>query len=219
MEDEHAPNQLIVEGQDDRQSVVELMRAHIPGWPQRGKANAPVRIRIGNSASEILAAGYLEANLKSSPLRILGVMLDADGGVKPGDRYNSFRQQCQGMFPMLPRHLPRTGLIADHADKRLGLWVMPDNSSEGGLEAFLKHFVPPEASRLWSHAVNGCIEARSCGSLYRDSQLDKAHMYSFLAWQDPPGQSPGNAISRDVLDPHSPNAAPFLSWFRALYAI
>jgi len=219
VDDGHAPKQLIVEGQDDRQSVVEFMRVHIPGWPQRGKEGAPVRIRLGNSASEILATGYLEASLKSSPLKILGVMLDADGGTKPEERYSSFRQQCESMFPRLPKQMPTDGLAADNGEKKLGLWIMPDNTSEGGLEAFLKHFVPPESNGLWNHAVKCCVEARTLGASYRESHVDKANMYSFLAWQDPPGQSPGNAISRRVLDPYSPTATSFLAWFRTLYGI
>jgi hypothetical protein len=220
VDDEQAPKQLIVEGQDDRQAVVELMRFHVPGWPKQGKVNAPVIIRLGGSVTEILATGSLNLTLKTSPLKILGVMLDADGGTKPSARYDSFRNQCSEIFPNLPKHLPQDGLIADNGEKKLGLWIMPDNTTEGGLEAFLQHFVPPEDRSLWNHAVASCIEAKKCGAKHKEPHhVVKANMYSFLSWQDPPGQSPGNAISRSVLNAHSPSAVPFLDWFRKLYGV
>lgn len=220
MDDSNAPRQLIVEGQDDRQAVVELMRAHIPGWPKQGKLNAPVIVNLGNSVSEILATDYLKTILKTSSLKILGVMLDADGGVKPSARYDSFRAQCEELVPSLPKELPAEGLIADSADKRIGLWIMPDNVKEGGLETFLQHLVQPEDGPLWDHAIASCLEAKKCGAKHREPHhVIKANMYSFLSWQDPPGQSPGNAISRSVLDPHSSSARPFLTWFKTLYGI
>jgi hypothetical protein len=219
VEDEQAPKQLIVEGQDDRQAVVELMRKHVVGWPQIGKKGAPVIIRLGNSVDEILSEKYLQGTLKTAPLKVLGVMLDADGGVTAEDRYASFRNQCNSLFPGLPRHLPKDGLIDDNGEKRLGLWVMPDNSSDGGLETWLQHFVPESAKQLWDYAESCCTEGRKVGASYRDAHIHKARMYSFLAWQDPPGQSPGNAISRGVLDPQSSNARQFLAWFRQLFSI
>lgn len=219
MDDEQAPKQLIVEGQDDRQAIVELMRCHIECWPKRGKEGAPVIIRLGNSVDEILAPKYLQGVLKTAALNVLGVMLDADGGVKPDDRYASFRHQCVSSFPDLPQNLPKEGLIADNKDKRLGFWVMPDNSSDGGLESFLQYFVPESAKRLWDYANVCCIESRTYGARHREAHIHKANMYSFLAFQDPPGQSPGNAISRSVLDPHSSSVEPFMKWFRALYMI
>jgi hypothetical protein len=115
--------------------------------------------------------------------------------------------------------MPQDGLISNNGAKQLGLWIMPDNVSEGGLETFLRGCVPESAKRLWSYTESHCLESRNFGALYRDAHIHKARMYSFLALQDEPGQSPGNAISRKVLDPHSPMAVPFLKWCRQLYDI
>jgi hypothetical protein len=219
VDEEDAPRQLIVEGQDDRQAVVELMRHHIDAWPKIGKEGAPVIIKLGGGANGILSNKYLQVTLKTACLQILGVILDADGGIKAEDRYASFRDQCKGMFPDLPKSLPKDGLIANNGEKALGLWVMPDNLSDGCLETFLRTFVPEPAKPLWTYAESYCAESKKFGAPYRDHHVDKANVYSFLALQDPPGQSPGNAISRKVLDPGSPSAEPFLKWFRKLYGI
>ncbi len=195
------------------------MRYHIASWPRRGKEGAPVIIRLGHSVDEILSNKFLQGTLKTGPLQVLGVMLDADGGVKAEDRYASFRDQCSSLFQHLPRHLPKEGLIAENGDKRLGLWVMPNNSSDGGLETLLEHCVPQAARQLWDYAKYCCVESKKFGAPHRELHIHKCNMYCFLALQDPPGQSPGNAISRSVLDPRAPGAEPFLTWFRKLYGI
>src|SRR6266849_5475655 len=107
------------------------MRAPIT-WPQP-IALAPVSIEIGSSAEEILRDGYISAKLKQRNLQTLGVMLDAD--TKPQGRYSRIRRQCLGMFPELPGELPATGLVAENDEqKRIGVWIMPDNISEGSIE-------------------------------------------------------------------------------------
>jgi hypothetical protein len=146
-------------------------------------------------------------------------MLDADEGIKAADRYKSFRDQCKYIFPTLPVQLPAGGLISDNGDKRLGFWIMPDNSSDGGLETFLQYFVPDSNKPLWEYAQTCCTESNRFGAQIKPNHIHKANLYSFLSFQDPPGQSPGNAISRSVLDPGSTQAAAFVKWFRALYDI
>ncbi len=192
------------------------MEAHVP-WAQ-DKNQAPVHIEIGKSATEILAEGYLTAILKTSGVRTVGVMLDAD--TSPKGRYLSVRSICLGMFPDLPLELPKTGLIAvNDARIRLGVWIMPDNSSDGSLEAFLKYLVPKDAIELWNHATASAAAARAMGAECRDAHIEKSNLFTWLAWQDPPGQKPGLALTKRVLDPLSPGAASFVKWFRELYGL
>ncbi len=185
------PNQLVVEGFGDLYSVVGLMRAHVT-WPQ-DRASAPVHIHMGNGAEEILRDGFLTTFLKSSVIKSFGVMLDAD--IKPRGRYNRIRDLASPFFRTMPSDLPKDGLVVENEveKKRFGVWIMPDNASEGGLETI------------------------GCGC--RDHHVQKANLFTWLAWQDPPGQSPGESLTRKVLDPHSPSANTFVSWFRKLYAL
>ena len=210
------PKQLVVEGIDDLHSVVGLMRAHIT-WPEK-KTEAPVWIEIGRSAEEILEPGYLTAKIKTRDLEVLGVMFDAD--TKPRGRYERIRRLYSDLFPDLPEEMPATGLIADSQDgKRFGLWIMPDNASEGCLETFLRYLVPGESERVWEHAVESVQVAKKIGAKCRDVHDPKANLYTWLAWQDPPGQSPGLALTKKVLDPHSGTAGAFVAWFRGLYRL
>ncbi|HEY1184879.1 MAG TPA: DUF3226 domain-containing protein [Bryobacteraceae bacterium] len=210
------PKQLVVEGFQDLYSVHGLMRAHID-WPD-GKENAPVWIEIGKSAEEILEPGYISLKLKEPFTETLGVILDAD--TSPRGRYGRIRKQSIEIFPDLPDDIPLGGLIVENDDhKRLGVWIMPDNASEGCLEVFLRHLVPNESEPIWQHATGSVVRAREIGASCRECHLPKAFLYTWLAWQDEPGQYPGTALTRRILDPHAVSAASFVKWFRELYAL
>jgi hypothetical protein len=211
------PNQMLVEGWDDLFSVIGLMEAHIE-WPN-GKPNAPVYIHMGNGADEILKDGYLTAYLKSSTVRTFGVMLDADS--KPTARYNRIRELCSSLFPALPDELPANGLVVENqtSNRRLGVWIMPDNMSEGCLETFLKYLVPEKSEPVWQHAVTSTKQAKGMGCPCHDGHLVKANLYTWLAWQNPPGQSPGESLTKKILDPKAASAQPFVAWFRRLYKL
>lgn len=210
------PNQLTVEGPDDLFAVVGLMRAHID-WPEL-KENAPVWIVAAGGVEKILEQGYLDIKLMTPGLKTLGVILDADDD--PRARYASFRNRCSGVFPGLPQEMPTEGLIAENADsQRLGLWIMPDNVSEGTLETFLRYLVPTGSVPVWEHATKSVIKARELGATCRECHISKANLYTWLAWHDEPGQSPGIALTRKVLDPHSLSSIRFVKWFRDLYQL
>lgn len=118
----------------------------------------------------------------------------------------------------MPRQLPDGGLLLrNEGSLRFGVWVMPDNASDGGLETFLRHLVPTRVAPIWSHAEQSTVRARELGADYRDAHFAKARMHTWLAWQDPPGRPLGVALTAKVLDPHSPGAQPFVNWFRTLY--
>src|SRR5688572_21018725 len=106
------PNVLVVEGEDDKYCVIQLMAAHLD-WPD-GRLNAPVQVRVGSSVNEILDQDFLSALLKSPPIKKLGVMIDADENA-PG-RYQQLRKLCLASFPNLPEALPADGLIATNGD-------------------------------------------------------------------------------------------------------
>jgi hypothetical protein len=206
---------LIVEGPDDKHSVIGLMRHHID-WPKESE-RWPVWVEVGNSVDEILAPRYLTTEIKAPNAMILGVVLDSD--VSARSRYQRIRQLCVGLFPSLPDTMPEGGLVAHNDEKRFGLWVMPDNSSPGDLESFLRYLVPVEQKSLWKLACESVAAAVAAGAGCREAHITKAQLYTWLAWQDPPGYSPGLALTRRVLDPESSVAAKFVRWFRELYQI
>jgi hypothetical protein len=209
------PNVLIVEGQDDKFAVVSLMEHHVT-WPD-GKANAPVFIDVSGGVGEILNEKYISTQIKRSGLKRLGLMLDAD--TNPGDRYARLKKFCSDGFPNLPERIGADGVCVEHNGVRLGIWIMPDNGSEGYLESFLKYLVPPGGMPVWDHATASLKEAKDKGATCKDVHLPKACLYTWLAWQDEPGQSPGRALTKKILDPHQEHAERFIRWFCELYEL
>ena len=210
------PNQMIVEGSDDVHSVVSLMRPFVD-WPKE-ETGWPVYIHMGNGAEDILSEGVLVAYLKGSTVKTFGVMLDSDANAQ--GRYVSIRNICKDIFPSLPNNLPADGLVVENDDKRrLGVWIMPDNTSKGCLETFLRCLVPEKSNILWNHAEESVKKAEKLGAHFTENNWDKAYLRTWLAWQDPPDQSPGIAIRKKILDPHCAAATSFVEWFKKLYKL
>jgi hypothetical protein len=116
--------------------------------------------------------------------------------------------------------MPGNGLAVENADgKRFGAWLMPDNQSGGDLETFLRHLVPGAQEPIWQLACESVAAALLRGARCRESHLPKAQLYTWLAWQDPPGYSPGLALTRKMLQPQSVHAEGFVRWFRNLYRL
>ena len=208
---------MIVEGNDDKFSVASLMGFHVE-WPDN-KENAPVHIESGYGADEIISGKFLLTELKTPGLQTLGIMLDAD--VHPAqERYLKIKFQITSKFRNLPVRLPPTGLIVENDEHlRFGLWIMPDNSLTGDLELFLRELVPQDAAAIWTHAVQAFNAARGMGCPCKHVHISKGNLYTWLAWQEPPGQSPGMALTQKILDPRAKQAATFVQWFIDLYGL
>lgn len=210
-------NHLVVEGNEDKFAVIQLMKHHID-WPAE-KEKYPVHIELGFSADEILAVPYLSTKLKSSEVKILGVILDADEEF--ASRWQRLRNICEPMFPTIPAALPKDGLVVENDEgQRLGIWIMPDNASHGMLETFIKYLVPVDAKPLLKFAETVVKEAKTdYGAPYIQAHVDKALVHTWLAWQDPPGEACGRALTRKVLDAKCPVAQIFSIWFKRLYEL
>jgi hypothetical protein len=205
---------LLVEGRNDLYTVWGIMQAFIP-WPDD---EPPVSIRDRGSVEAVLDPDRLRALINSSKTRALGVMVDAN--TRLVERYRSFRQTCLSHFPDIPERIPREGLVVSNAGQRLGLWMMPDNGSDGYLEGFLAGLVPVSSQSLWAHAVESANKAKvELGAPYLDAHSAKARFYTWLAWQDTPGRPPGETIKKGHLDARAPSARAFVEWFLRLYQL
>lgn len=190
------------------------MKKHVD-WPEQ-EDRWPVFIEVGLSVEEILEPANIRVHLKEPNINAIGFMIDAD--TNPNSRYQRLVTVCSDFFPMMPSTLDPDGLVIENADgQRLGIWIMPDNRSHGGLETFLRVLVPSECEQVWSHAVEATSSSRQIGAPFRDAHEMKAQLYTWLSWQDPPGQSPGLALTKKILSPHVPAAKPFVRWCQRLY--
>ena len=120
----------------------------------------------------------------------------------------------------VPDEPDRTGTIvgANQADRP---WVasrmMPDNQSPGKLEDFARRLVKAGDEALWDHAGLATSESTPKGAKFATKDQTKAHIHTFLAWQEVPGVPMGLAITKQFLDADCSEARTFVGWLCRLY--
>jgi hypothetical protein len=211
-------NVLLVEGQDELRTIPELIEINGINWGTR--KNPVVLLRDCEGCENIINKDVIAVELKADGIEALGILLDADE--YPLDRWIAIRNACRNSKAIsnLPDELPEAGLIIE-ADNgvRVGIWIMPDNKLPGMLETFLGYLLPTDNSTLWEFAESTINSAKEQGAPFTEYHREKARIYSWLAWQKPPGRQLHQAIKERILDPQHPEAQQFIRWFRQLYQL
>lgn len=209
-------NLLLVEGKSEQFAIPYFMD-HFVVWGDN-RENWVVEIIEKDGLANLLTPGEIETYLKRSGLKALGVIIDADQDFQ--SRWSSVRDRFGIVDPKFPDDLPKKGLIhVDARGLRLGVWIMPDNQSIGMFETFLKPARSASRSPLWDLALNSCEEIAAAEGAYKSVHKDKAHLHTFLAWIDPPGKSPQEAVRDKVLDANTPLGRSFADWMIKLFEL
>jgi len=199
---------LLVEGRDD-EHVVKSICGHF-------KLGEIKNIREQKGIGRLLTG--LPIYLKESDVSALGIIVDADN-----DRISRWQS--------VAAHLKKSGYcgISDGPDKegtiimppagpkqrpKIGVWVMPDNQSNGYLEDFLRRLINPDES-LYSYAKN--VVEKLPEKRFNDVHTSKAIMHSWLAWQKEPGKPFGQSITAGYLDADLSPAPTFAQWLQRLF--
>lgn len=208
---------LLVEGKEELRVIPQLIEAY--GIPWGTRSNPIVYISEDcNGYEQLIDPDVITTELQDSNLSALGIIIDADE--HPDQRWQSLRNACLNSIPDLPETLPETGLIHQTSNSiNFGIWMMPDNKIRGMLETFLTYMIPNDGETLWEFAQETVNQATTKGAKYKAVHRDKANIYTWLAWQDPPGRQLHQAIMQKILQPGHPNGEKFFSWFRDLYSI
>lgn len=114
---------------------------------------------------------------------------------------------------------PSSKIIREQNLASIGIWIMPDNHSNGYLEHFLAQLVPADAE-LWAYAKNALddLMTKSFNEL-SSNKMDKALLHTWLAWKKDPGKPFGQALNARYFDKNAPAVAPFLDWFKATFSL
>jgi hypothetical protein len=208
-------NLLLVEGKDDMRVVPEVVeRAGVP-WGPRG--SEIVRIHEIDGFPNL--AVQFTSQLKNAGLLRVGIIVDANAD--PAARWRSLSSTLSPECA-LPEAPPRAGFVAPRTrtNKRLGVWMMPDNAARGMMETFLLALRPAANAPLLAHVEQATDAARrSHGAPFPEAHRDKALIHTWLAWQEPPGRQMHDAVKQVMLDATLPYAGPFVAWFKELYEL
>jgi hypothetical protein len=183
-------NLLIVEGTDDHFINQILLRYGFRKSPQADRRNFivdrrgdpeenAIRIHECNGFDNISRALKMELQ----PETLDGVAIIADMDVHRDRRWDSLRGTlADRSYSGLPAELPHQGLIHSQSEMpSLGVWLMPDNASEGMMETFASALVPTEDA-CWAHARATVVELPDTARRFDvDRCVDKASLHTWLA--------------------------------------
>lgn len=200
---------LLVEGSDD-----EHVLKHICG--NRGIPNLD-DVKAHQNDEDLLEDFTTRIKASAEEGDILGVVIDADKN--PSGRWDSIRNRLlEAGYEDVPGKAELRGTILAPPDEsllpRVGVWIMPNNLSQGKLEDFLRLLVP-QGDVLIVHATD--VVENLPDKRFGDKDKPKAVIHTWLAWQNSPGRPYGTAITAGFLDAHSPLADEIVSWLSRLF--
>lgn len=208
---------LLVEGDEDKRVVPQLIEANGIDWGE-SESDWIVDIAACDGFPNMVSSSLIETHLKASGLLALGLIADANGNGP--DKFSAIRSHLVHAFPDFPRAPEPGGVVAENSfGLRAGIWLMPDNQSRGMMETFLTYLVPENNESILDFASDARDEAKRLGAPFRDAHADKAKIYTWLAWQDPPGRQLHDAVKQKILNPASPTTSAFVDWFKRLYQL
>lgn len=209
----NAPHQLLVEGIDDKYSVIELLKRHGLDWDQPGNSAPYVHSVDGVDNFASLLPLFIKGTYKR-----VGIVVDADLDLDA--RWKSMARHFEAAnieFPRIKRAQSTIVSLPDE-DRHFGVWMMPDNQASGGLEDFLASLVPP-ADPCWAYSEEATTRARELGAAFSELHYLKARLHTWLAWQEKPGLPFGSAIHAHYFDHDTPMARLFITWFCDLFDV
>jgi hypothetical protein len=212
--DERIRRVLLVEGPEDGNVCFHLAGRH-------GIAD-----QFTILACEGIKAAFesLETRLLAGNEDALGIVIDVDGPNLPDAvhrRWTRFQAiaRARGFATVPERPHPGGTVVREAGHPVLDVWLMPDNELPGMLEDFVGRLIPDaEPSRkLWARALAVVQTIPEDERLFGPTDVSKAMIHTWLAWQAEPGNPMGFAIRKGFLNPHAPHALKLVAWLRDLF--
>lgn len=214
---------LLVEGQDDKHMVGQLCekRSDLFHAERSGhdfsailKSNSQTFvIKDKDSQSKLLEAIYNE--VKVSGRQVLGIVLDADRDLQ--DCWAKLKEHFSRAEVQLPSEPSPIGTIVWEQDyrPRVGIWLMPDNKSQGELEDFALRMVSCD-DPIWPLSRSYIENIPEGDRKFEVAKADKAKLHAWLAARREPGRM-GAAVGSGDLETNGSLCDEFFAWLVKLF--
>lgn len=209
-----ATRQLFVEGRDDQWVIANI--ALLSGFSLQDPKARDFNIVAKDSVEQVIAAAR-EAIEPEYEIERLGVVIDRDTFER-----NNWVRLAEAFRPhyTISEDFPHVGgtiLRPNEAGRPVvGVWLMPDNKSEGMLEDFLISMVP-SGDQLLAHAQAVVPAVPASAGRFQQIHQSKAIAHTWLAWQRSPGLPFGTAIKCGYLDVRAALPNTFAEWLNLLF--
>ena len=203
--DNKCNKQLLVEGDDDKSVISSIYKRN----------NIPVNFFMPDCNCIENVKKSIPLLLKGNVVNTLGIIIDADYDFRA--RWQSIQNLLREYGFNIPDDLPESGLINQNESKKVGVWIMPDNKTDGMLEDFLAFMVPEDDQLLpIARTTLENIETRGLDK-YISAHKPKALIHTWLAWQKKTGASLGLSILTKYLSTDTEICTKFTCWLNDLF--
>jgi len=198
---------LLVEGNDDQHVI----------WALCEKFNVKENFDIIDCKGIEKLLEQVPVRFKQSGIDTVGIIIDAD--IDLNSRWDSLKVMLDKLGFQMPDVLPQNGLIAMNNDsKKVGVWIMPNNNTNGMLEDFINFLVPSDDKLL--PIVNSTLNSIEEQQLnkYSLTHKSKATIHSWLSLQEDPGTPMGLGITKRYLTTDKETCKMLIEWISNLFS-
>lgn len=195
---------LLVEGGDERHFILALqsLNEDMPCFAVK---------RLPGTES-VLKQFAIEFRLDER--EAVGIVIDANGN--PVRRWEEIIEHLPNGFTNIPVSPDQSGTILTRSNgQRFGVWLMPDNQSEGELEHFIERLMF-DKDRVWDQAQEYVDNIHPDDQLFLEEKRKKAEVRAWLAVREKPGLL-GEAVQANDLNLDAPLAKIFSTWLSELF--
>ncbi len=214
-------NILLVEGESDKDFFDELLK-HL-GLIVQIKV-APPKEFGGTHNTKQGAFNLLKTMLDSladGSIGRLGIVVDADlvangGGLE--NTLNQIREKISGSGFSISSEKYGTGFAFEHSNglPDFGVWIMPNNADEGGIELWLANCVHGNSRGLLTHAKS-VVASLPKPTKFKTTHLPKAEIATWLAWEKHPGQGFHRVFADQLINENSADFSNLSNWLKHIF--
>ena len=162
--------------------------------------------------------------LPDGTIKRFAVIVDADHPGNYGMGYRKTLDQFAGIVSksgynrINPKGL-RAGILFGHNDglSDLGLWIMPDNRTDGSVEDLVKYCIHETDAPLHQNACRA-VETLAQPRKFSEFNRVKAEIATWLAWQVTPGQGAHAACRAGLIDRNKDLFVGLTSWLSRVFS-
>ena len=202
---EKYPQKLLVEGNDDQHVI----------WALCEKFSVPEVFDVIDCGGIDNLYESISLRFKQTGVETVGIIIDAD--INLNNRWVHIKNLLSNQGFKMPENLPNDGLVLLNGNIKVGIWIMPNNDTNGMLEDFLSFLVPHNDELLPVVDITlNKIESQKLNK-YSPIHKSKARIHTWLSWQEDPGTPMGLSITKRYLTTDNENCKQFVNWLQKLF--
>ena len=196
---------LLVEGQDDEHVVRHLCLRSQPMPPFHIENKLNVDTLLDSIKQEVRVPGR----------KAVGILVDANDDLNA--RWSAVANRLREGNIDVPRTPEPTGTLIEGTSRipRVGIWLMPDNTSPGELENFVSEMIPND-DPVWPRSQSYIDAIPEDDRKFIEKKVPRAKVHAWLATREEPRKM-GVAIRAQDLRVDGPLSTRFANWLRQLF--